>query len=214
MDEEITIIDSNTRNEKIKNFFIKNKNNLISLISTIIILIIVYFSYVEVKNRNKVKLANQYNTTIIDYNTGDKRNVVSELTYIIKEKDVTYSPLALYFLIDKNLIDNKKDVNNLFDILINNINLETEIKNLIIYKKALYNSNNSSENELINILNPIINSESIWKSHALYLMAEYFYSNNEKEKSKEFFNQILTLSNSNTDIKSESQKRLIRDLSE
>ncbi|MDC0436044.1 hypothetical protein OAL81_00685 [Candidatus Pelagibacter sp.] len=214
MDEEITIIDSNTRNEKIKNFFIKNKNNLISLISIIIILIIVYFSYVEVKNRNKVKLANQYNTTIIDYNTGDKRNVVSELTYIIKEKDVTYSPLALYFLIDKNLIDNKKDVNNLFDILINNINLELEIKNLIIYKKALYNSDTASENELIQILNPIINSESIWKSHALYLMAEYFYSNNEKEKSKEFFNQILTLSNSNTDIKLESEKRLIRDLSE
>ena len=214
MDEEITIIDSNTRNEKIKNFFIKNKNNLISLISIIIILIIVYFSYVEVKNRNKVKLANQYNTTIIDYNTGDKRNVVSELTYIIKEKDVTYSPLALYFLIDKNLINNKKDVNNLFDILINNINLELEIKNLIIYKKALYNSDTASENELIQILNPIINSESIWKSHALYLMAEYFYSNNEKEKSKEFFNQILTLSNSNTDIKLESEKRLIRDLSE
>ena len=91
MDEEITIIDSNTRNEKIKNFFIKNKNNLISLISIIIILIIVYFSYVEVKNRNKVKLANQYNTTIIDYNTGDKRNVVSELTYIIKEKDVFFN---------------------------------------------------------------------------------------------------------------------------
>ena len=120
----------------------------------------------------------------------------------------------MYFLIDKNLIDNKKDVNNLFDILINNINLELEIKNLIIYKKALYNSDTASENELIQILNPIINSESIWKSHALYLMAEYFYSNNEKEKAKEFFNQILTLSNSNTDIKLESEKRLIRDLSE
>ena len=29
MDEEITIIDSNTRNEKIKNFFINNKKNII-----------------------------------------------------------------------------------------------------------------------------------------------------------------------------------------
>ena len=29
MDEEVTIIDSNTRNEKIKNFFIDNKKNLI-----------------------------------------------------------------------------------------------------------------------------------------------------------------------------------------
>ena len=27
MDEEISIIDANTRNEKIKNFFVKNKKN-------------------------------------------------------------------------------------------------------------------------------------------------------------------------------------------
>ena len=45
-------------------------------------------------------------------------------------------------------------------------------------------------------------------------MAEFFYFNNQREKAKEFFNQILTLSNSNTDIKLESQKRLNRDLSE
>jgi len=102
----------------------------------------------------------------------------------------------------------------MFDVLIQKTSLETEIKNLIIYKKALFNSNNSDENELINILNPIINSESIWKSHALYLIAEFFYSNNEREKAKEFFNQILILPNSNNSIKLESQKRLNRDLSE
>ena len=45
-------------------------------------------------------------------------------------------------------------------------------------------------------------------------MAEYFYSNNEKQKSKEFFNKILTLANSNPDIKLQSEKRLNRDLSE
>ena len=31
MDEDISIINANTRNEKIKNFFIKNKNRLIAL---------------------------------------------------------------------------------------------------------------------------------------------------------------------------------------
>ena len=71
-----------------------------------------------------------------------------------------------------------------------------------------------NENELLDILKPIINSESIWKSQALYLMAEYFYSKDEKQKSKEFFNQILTLENANQDIKIEAQKRLNRDLSE
>ena len=66
----------------------------------------------------------------------------------------------------------------------------------------------------IPFLKPLINSESIWKSHALYLMAEYFYSKNEKQKSKEFFNQIISLENANKEIKLESQKRLNRDFSE
>ena len=87
-------------------------------------------------------------------------------------------------------------------------------KNLIIYKKALFNSDFVSENELLKILNPVINSESIWKSHALYLLAEFFYSKDEKQKAKEFFNQILVLPNANGTIKTESQKRLSRDLGE
>jgi hypothetical protein len=117
-------------------------------------------------------------------------------------------------LIDNNLIDNKNEINSLFDKLINKTNLDEEIKNLIIYKKALFNSDFSTENDLLQILNPIINSESIWKSHSLYLIAEYFYSKNEKEKAKEFFNQILVLSNANSEIKIEAQKRLNRDLGE
>ena len=48
-------------------------------------------------------------------------------------------------------------------------------KNLIIYKKGLYNANDSEESELLKILNPLINSKSVWQSHALYLVAEFFY---------------------------------------
>ena len=52
--------------------------------------------------------------------------------------------------------------------------------------------------------------QSVWKSHALYLLAEYFYSKNEKQKSKEFFNQILLTENANQDLVKEAQKRLNR----
>ena len=65
MDEEITIIDSNTRNEKIKNFLIKNKKSLIIGFSIILISIIGYLSIKEIRLQNKIKLANQYNTIII-----------------------------------------------------------------------------------------------------------------------------------------------------
>ena len=64
------------------------------------------------------------------------------------------------------------------------------------------------------MLNPLINSKSIWKSHALYLIAEYFYAKNQKEKAKEFFNQIISLENPNPDIRLQTDKRLNRDLSD
>ena len=214
MDEEITIIDSNTRNEKIKNFFINNRKNLIVGFSTIIFLIIGYFLMIEIKERGKIKLANQFNITIINFKTEDKQSTINQLTKLIKENDATYSPLALYFLIDNDLINNRDEINSLFDELINYTTLDEEIKNLNIYKKALFNSDFATENDLLQILNPIINSKSIWKSHSLYLVAEYFYSNGEKQKAKEFFNQILTLSNANSDIKMESKKRLDRDFGE
>ena len=214
MDEEITIIDTNTRNEKILNFFINNKKSLIAVFSITLVVIIGYLSMKEIKERDKIKLANQFNITTINYKTEDKKTTIDQLTKLINENDATYSPLALYFLIDNNLVDNKNEINSLFDELINKTNLDEEIKNLIIYKKALFNSNHSSENDLLQILNPIINSESIWKSHSLYLIAEYFYSKNQKQKAKEFFNQILLIPNANKDIIVETQKRLNRDLGE
>ena len=105
-------------------------------------------------------------------------------------------------------------INDLFDIIINQTTLKKEIKNLIIYKKALYFADYVEEDKLLKILNPVINSGSIWQSHALYLMAEYFYSKNEMEKAKEFFNEILIGKNSNEDIIQKAQRRLKRDLSE
>ncbi len=214
MDEEVTIIDSNTRNEKIKVFFINNKKKLIISIASILISLIGYFSFEEFKHKNRIKLANKFNSTIINFNNGEKQKTINVLIDIIDKKNKTYSPLALHFLIDNNLIENKDEINNLFDVLIDETNLETEIKNLVIYKKALFNANFVTENELIQILKPIINSESIWKSHALYLLAEYFYSKNENKKAKEFFNQILIQKNSNKDIKLKSEKRINRDLGE
>ena len=214
MDEEITIINTNTRNEKIKNFFVNNKKNLIIGFAIITFLVIGYLSAMEMKKQDKIKLSNQYNIATINFKIEENQKTINQLVKLINENDATYSPLALYFLIDNNLISDKNEINILFDKVLNEIDVDEEIKNLIIYKKALFNSDFSSENDLLQILNPIINSESIWKSHALYLVAEYFYSKNQKEKAKEFFNQITTLPNSNNDIKLESQKRLNRDFSE
>ena len=214
MDEEISIIDTNARNEKVKNFFVNNKKKLIAITTIFLILVTGYFSFDALKKKEKDNLANKFNLTIINFKTENSEKTIEDLINIIKENDNTYSPLALYFLIDNNLVNEQEEINFLFDELINKTNLEEEIKNLNIYKKALFNSSFVTENELLQILNPIVNSESIWKSHSLYLIAEYFYAKGEKQKAKEFFNQILLLPNANNEIRLESQKRLNRDLSE
>ena len=214
MDQEIDLINKNTRNERIINFFKKNYKIFILSISLIIIIILLFFGLEYLNKKKNIKLSNTYNNIISSYEFKNKNFVIEELKKIIEQKNKTYSPLSLFFLIDNDLITSKVEINNYFDLIIDNIKLEKEIKNLIIYKKALYNSDSISEDQLILILNPIINSNSIWKSHSLYLLGEYFFSKGENQKAKEFFQKILTSQNANEQIILEAQKRLKRDLSE
>tara|TARA_B100000700_G_scaffold40902_1_gene41627 strand:- start:1725 stop:2369 length:645 start_codon:yes stop_codon:yes gene_type:complete len=214
MDEEISIINSNTRKEKIKNFFINNKKSLIIIITLILLIVFSLFLFTEIKDRKIKSISDQYNNILINFNNSDKIKIKNELVEIIKNKNPTYSPLALYFILDNEIQASTEEINEYFDIIINDTNLEKEIKYLVIYKKGLFNSEFETENNLILILNPIIKSESVWKSHALYLIAEYFFDKNQRQKAKEFYNKILTYEKSNENIKFEAQRRLSRDLSE
>jgi len=214
MDEETAIIDSNTRNERIKNFFVKNKTKLSVLFSLIAIILLSYFAMTELKQKKKIRISDDFNFYVDKYKNGNLKESIEGLKKVVNEKDPTYSPLSLYFIIDNNLIVELEEVNKLFDILIDKTSLEKEIRYLIIYKKGLFNADNSDEVYLLDILNPLITSKSIWKSHALYLIAEFFYSKNEKQKAKDFYQEIIVLENANSTIKIKAQKRLNRDLSE
>ena len=214
MDEDLSIINTNTRNEKIKNFLNKNRNKIITFLIIIVIILIGFFALKEFKDIKKKEISDKYNSILVNYSSGKIEGTKEKLIELIKIKDPTYSPLSLYFIIDNNLVTDQSKINSLFDILIKDTSLDSEINNLIIYKKALYNADNAQEGDLLNMLNPLINSKSVWKSHSLYLMAEYFYANNQKQKAKEFFNQIIALENSNPDIRLQAEKRLNRDLSE
>ena len=214
MDEEISIINSNSRNDRIKNFIVNNKNKIISSIIVILIIIVSFYSFDKFKKNQKKKISDDFNLATIEYSENIKDKTINKLIEIINEKDPSYSPLSLYFIIDNKLISDQDQVNGLFDILINQTPLENEIKNLVIYKKALYNADQFSEGDLLSTLNPLINSKSVWKSHALYLMAEYFSAKEQNQKAKEFFNQIISSENPNPDIRLQAEKRLKRDFSE
>ena len=168
MDQDIEIINTETRKEKIKNIIINNKKKIFSLIISLLLLLFIFFFYQTYKVEQKKSIAEKFNSSIIEFENGEKSKVTLTMKEIINTKNKTYSPLALYFLIDNKLIESKDEINKFFDIIIYETNIDLEIKNLVIYKKGLFNSNFATESDLLDILKPVINSESIWKGHALY----------------------------------------------
>ena len=213
MNDETQINLDNVKSNDIKSIIISNKKSIIILILFILISFFAYFFYSDYKYEIKFQNSEKYNLAIINYEKDNPNKSITIMKNIINSKDPTYSPLALYFLIDNQLLIKKEEINKYFDILINKVDLDEEIKKLIIYKKGLFNSDTANEDELLEIFKPLINDESLWKSHALYVLAEYFFSKGEKQKSKEFFEKILELKTSNPQIRIEAQKRLQRDFS-
>ena len=213
MDEDISIVNHNTRISLIKKFFKENIKKIFALFFIVIITLLVFFVYDEFKKRKNANLAEAYNRLIFNTNNFSNNEIKNKLIEIINGKVDTYSTLALYYIIDNNLVDDQDKINELFNTIIA-INKDTELKNLIIFKKALYFSDKLQENELLEILNPIINSESIWKQHALLLMGDFYFYNKQFSKSKEFFRKIIELKNLNPNLKNDVEIRLNRDFNE
>ena len=212
MDEDIEIINQNTRQLLIKNFLKKNYKKIIFLFSSLIIILIFFFGFQEVQDRKKNRLAEKFNNIVFDKSLTNENYIKSQMIEIVNAKDSTYSILALYFLIENKLLDNQIEINKLFDLIISIS--KKEDKKLIIFKKALFNSDKLTDNEILSILQPIINSDSIWKQHALLLMADLYFNTKQFNKSREFLNKILDLEITNQKIKIDVQKRLNRDFSE
>ena len=79
---------------------------------------------------------------------------------------------------------------------------------MIIFKKALFESNFVNESDLLMSLKPLINENSIWKPHALLLLGDFFYSKKEFQKAKEIYSQILLLKNINQQFYNQARIQL------
>ena len=208
MDEDFLIINESARKEKIKIFFFKNKKKIYLLIFIICFILFSIFFYRDYSDKKYKKLAERFDLVLLNFTKDNKGDFNIELKEIIHENNKTYSPLALFFLIDNKVYNSINEANKLFDIVINISSIDKEIKNLLIYKKGLFNSEKISESEIIDILNPLINSKSIWRPQTLMLLGDYFLSRNEKNKAKEFFTQILLDKNSTENLILQAQKKI------
>ena len=214
MDEDLAIIEEKTRKEQIKGFLIKNKKIIYSFLALLLISFFSFFFYLDHIESKKIEIANKFSIISENYDPKDKKLYYKKMTEIIESYDSTYSPLALFFLIDNQMINSKEEANILFDQILKNTSLEKEIKNLMIYKKTLINADYQSEDKIVDSLKPLINSKSIWKPHSLLLLGDYFLAKGEKQKAKDFYYQIINSNKTNEDIFNQAQLKILRHFSD
>ena len=189
-----------TRKSKLKKFYESYK---IFIFSFIVILTILYGSfsfYLVNKEKEKILLSENYLQAKIYLEEGDKNKAMNLLKEVIFANDPTYSSLSLFLIMNQNLITDYKELSNLFDHLLEKNKFSREVGNLLIYKKALLNSNFVDESELLESIRPLLNTETLWKPHGLLLLGDYFVSKGEYIKAKEFYQKIFTIKNLQKDF--------------
>ena len=198
-----------TKKSRIKKFYESNKIFIFSFILILIILFGSFSFYLENQERKKILLSENYIQAKIYLENGNKNEALNTLKKVIFANDSTYSTLSFFLILNQNLISDYKEISALYDHLLENNNFEKELRNLLIYKKSLFSSNSVSETELLETIKPLLNTDTLWKPHALLLLGDYFMSKGENIKSREFYQQILSMNNLHKDLYDQAKSQLV-----
>ena len=199
-----------TKKSKIREFYNSNKI-LIYLIIFLLIISIGSFSYYQMnKEKKKILLSEKYVQAKVYLENGKNSEAVEVLKNLIHSNDPTYSTLSFFLVLNENLINNKNEVSKLFDHLLENNKFDKEIRNLLLYKKALYKSDYLEESKLLEETKTLLNDdESIWKANALLLMGDFYFAKKEYIKAKDFYVQILIMKNLHQDLYEQAKSKLL-----
>ena len=198
-----------TKGAKIKKFYESNK---IFIFSSILILVILFGSltfYLESKKKEKILLSENYIQAKFYLVNGNKSEALNTLKKVIFANDSTYSTLSFFLILNENLISNHKEISVLYDHLLTNNNFEEELRNLLIYKKALFNSDHVNESELLETIKPLLKKDALWKPHGLLLLGDYYVSKGEHIKAIEFYQQILSINNLHKNFYDQAKSQLV-----
>tara|TARA_B110000008_G_scaffold232098_1_gene235535 strand:- start:42 stop:692 length:651 start_codon:yes stop_codon:yes gene_type:complete len=208
--DENTINPENTlkSNSKIMLFYEKNKKKFYLVISIILLFFILVFFYLNNKNKKVQIISENYITAKIYLANGQKDEAKDILKENIFLNHSTYSTLSLFLIINDKLLTDEKEISSLFDHILRNCKFTKELKELLVFKKALFESNYIEETQLLSSLKPLLNKNSLWKPHALLLLGDYYFNKNEIIKAKEFYAQILIIKNLSQDFYSKVKIQL------
>jgi len=198
-----------TKKSKFRRLYDANKLLIFSTLFVLIIASISFSFYTVSREKKQILLADNYMVAIFYLQNNERDKGRKILKEIILANNRTYSTLSLFLILDEDLVDDQREISNLFDHLLANNKFEQEVKNLIIFKKTLFLSNFANELEMVENAKQLINTNTLWKPHALLLLGDYFSSKKQYLKAKEFYVQILSLQNLNMELYEQARSQLL-----
>ena len=198
-----------TKKSRFRKLYDANKLLIFSTLFVLIIASISFSFYTASKEKKQILLADNYIMAKFYLQNNEKDKGRKILKEIILANNRTYSTLSLFLILDEDLIDDQRELSNLFDHLLANNKFEQEVKNLIIFKETLFLSNFANELEMVENAKQLINTNTLWKPHALLLLGDYFSSKKQYLKAKEFYVQILSLQNLNMELYEQARSQLL-----
>ena len=198
-----------TKKSKFRRLYDANKLLIFSTLFVLIIASISFSFYTVSREKKQILLADNYMVAIFYLQNNERDKGRKILKEIILANNRTYSTLSLFLILDEDLVDDQKEISNLFDHLLENNKFEQEVKNLIIFKKTLFLSNFANELEMVENAKQLINTNTLWKPHALLLLGDYFSSKQQYLKAKEFYVQILSLQDLNIELYEQARSQLL-----
>ena len=200
-----------TKKSKLKELYESNKILIYSLLFVLIVIFSSYTYYQIIKEKKKIQLSENYIQAKIYINNEKEKEAIETLKNIIFSNDPTYSTLSFFMLLNGNLITDTDEISKLFDHLLENNKFDKEIRNLLLYKKALYKSNFSDESKLLIETKELLEDsiDSVWRAHTILLLGDFYFSKKEYTKAKNFYSQILLIKNLEPELYDLAKSKLV-----
>lgn len=177
-------INESIYNDKILNFYKKNKYYIIFFILIIILGPILYQIKLTMDNNSSAKDLEKYAIITNEVIKKNQNEAINQFIQLTSSKNDTVVMLSLNQLISITK-QPYTEVIKILDNLIKKNKLSNKNTDLLKIKKSLLIFDNASEQEMLELLDIKSNNESYFKKIILQILSDYYLSQNQKNKAQE-----------------------------
>ena len=206
MNQIFNEIDNDLKQDKLLNFFKKNKFIIVIIISLILLIIFIIVGK-NIIFENRAKKNTQEYVIILNLIKDKKVDEAKKRLEILKDSKINlYKVLAISKLLELSK-ENKNEQILILDYAIKS-DIEKNDKDLFKIKKALLAFDNSDEQQFLNLLNPVDFKNSPWRVLSLEILGDFYLSKGQKIKAKDVYDQALKISDIPEIFKKDLEKKI------